>query len=225
MLESFSDWKSIGFILYLIGISFLGYMISATCPTIDYIFKKAEKEDEKNFGLKSLLFFIGFFSLCTFIVSIIHYVNIEYKAIWDYIYMFEVSYFKIIDFQILSLFDLLDNTDLLNTAIIITSERTIWMIIESLIDSFEVDKKKLILVQIIISSPFACIIGLIFAIAIFGCIICLPLFKIFSTGEKNNSEKKEEQDVNIMEEVNINNLEQLNIEYSKTNSERNNSIS
>ena len=58
MLESFSDWKSIGFILYLIGISFLGYMISATCPTIDYIFKKAEKEDEKNFGLKSLLFFL-----------------------------------------------------------------------------------------------------------------------------------------------------------------------
>ena len=58
------------------------------------------------------------------------------------------------DFQILSYFDFFDNADIFNTTLAITVEKLLWMIIETLIDSYVENKKWLVLVQIIATSLF-----------------------------------------------------------------------
>ena len=51
-------------------------------------------------------------------------------------------FFKIIDFQILTVFNFYDNSDLFNTTLAITLEKLLWMIIETIIDSYVENKKK-----------------------------------------------------------------------------------
>ena len=75
-------------------------------------------------------------------------------------------FFKIIDMIILSFYDLFDNSDIFNTSLAITFEKLIWMIVEAIIDAFIVNKKALILVQIIVTSVFFAMI------IIFICFDC-----------------------------------------------------
>ena len=80
--------------------------------------------------------------------------------------MAECIFFKVLDLMILSFFDFFDNTDIFNSSLAITVEKFMWMIIEVLIDAFVSNKKKLILVQIIITS-----MGIGIFIIMFFCFI------------------------------------------------------
>ena len=66
--------------------------------------------------------------------------------------MAEFIYFKVLDFQILSFFDFLDNSDIFNTTLVITFEKLLWKIIETIIDIVVKNIRTLILIQIIITS-------------------------------------------------------------------------
>ena len=72
--------------------------------------------------------------------------------------MAEFILFKIIDFRILSFYDFFDNSDIFNTTLAITFEKLLWMIIETIINTYVENKKSLVLVQIIATSI---ILGLI----------------------------------------------------------------
>ena len=81
--------------------------------------------------------------------------------------MTEFTFFKILDFQILTFFDFFDNSDIFNTTLAITLEKLIWMIVETIIEAFVEDTKILVIIQIVITS-----IALIF---ITFCIIIIIL--------------------------------------------------
>ena len=66
--------------------------------------------------------------------------------------MTEFIFFKILDFLILTFFNFYDNSDIFNTTLAITLERLLWMIVETIIESLVENKKRLVLVQIIITS-------------------------------------------------------------------------
>ena len=163
------------------------------------------------------LFLVCFLSLITFIISLIYYKIDKYKGVWDYLYMLNVSCFKIIEFQLLTLFGIFNSDDFLDASLLLVLERAIWTIIENILDNFEVNTKKLILIQIIFSS----IIGIPVGLILFIILICIfpYIFKGRSGKDNNNqsSEKEKEKNVNIIEEFN---LEEINIENYNTNSKK-----
>ena len=79
-------------------------------------------------------------------------------------------FFKIIDFQILTVFNFYDSSDLFNTTLAITLEKLLWMIIETIIDTYVENKKKLVLVQLIVTAPASAF--LIFLMAVFIVFVC-----------------------------------------------------
>ena len=80
-------------------------------------------------------------------------------------------FFKIIDFQILTVFNFYDNSDLFNTTLAITLEKLLWMIIETIIDTYVENKKKLVLVQLIVTAPISAILLLfIVPCSVLACI-------------------------------------------------------
>ena len=114
-----------------------------------------------------ILFFLFSFTIFTFVTSICYLAedNLTRKR-WDNIFMAEFIFFKVLDLQILSFYDFLDNSDIFNTSLAITVEKFIWMIIENIIDTY-VDKKKwLVLCQLIITSIPTVIIVLLLIILI-----------------------------------------------------------
>ena len=80
------------------------------------------------------------------------------KKRWDYIYMVGFGAFKTMDLMLLSFYDFFDNSDIFNTTLAITFEKLLWMIIETIINTYVENKKSLVLVQIIATSI---ILGLI----------------------------------------------------------------
>ena len=144
------------------------------CSVIDK--KKKEKiNDNKKETFKiwdlcgiSIIPFFGFI-IFTFFSSIFYYKDDNLKRErWNNIIMAEFIFFKVIDFQILSFFNFLDNSDIFNTTLAITFEKLLWMIIETIIDTCVKNTKSLILVQIIVTSI---ILGLfLFSILIY--LIC-----------------------------------------------------
>ena len=143
MLNSFSDWKSIGFIIYLIVINLLGMIFSIFLRSLKLI-----KSDSfpKTIVLIFPILLICFLSLITFIMSVIYYKIEKYKGVWDYLYMIDVSCFKLIEFLLLTLFGIFTNDDLLDSSLSLILERAIWIFIENMLDNFEVNTKKLILI-------------------------------------------------------------------------------
>ena len=143
MLTSFSDWKSIGFIIYLIVINLLGMIFSIFLRSLKLI-----KSDSfpKTIVLIFPILLICFLSLITFIMSVIYYKIEKYKGVWDYLYMIDVSCFKLIEFLLLTLFGIFTNDDLLDSSLSLILERAIWIFIENMVDNFEVNIKKLILI-------------------------------------------------------------------------------
>ena len=77
--------------------------------------------------------------------------------------MFNVSCFKLIEFQLFTLYRSYHD-DFLDASLLLVLERAIWIIIENVFDNFEVDIKKLILTQIIFSSILGIPTGLILVI-------------------------------------------------------------
>ena len=115
--------------------------------------------DLKNYTFKVILLierntcFYYIFIIFTFITSVCYYTDDNLKRErWNNIIMAEFIYFKVLDFQILSFFNFLDNSDIFNTTLVITFEKLLWMIIETIIDTYVKNTRKLILIQIIVTS-------------------------------------------------------------------------
>ena len=94
---------------------------------------------------------------------------------WNNVIMAQYIFFKIIDIIMLTFYDIFDNSDLFNSSLVITIEKFLWMIIETLIYSFEVKTKYLIIIQILCSS----IIALPIVLPVFYCFFTLFLQFIF----------------------------------------------
>ena len=94
--------------------------------------------------------------------------------------MAEFIIFKILDLQILSFFDFFNDSDIFNTTLIITFEKLVWMIIETILDAYVENEKSLVLVQIIVTSITT------FFIVINGICLLLSLCCCCEDSEKKN---------------------------------------
>ena len=170
LVNDFSYSKNMKFYITLFLFS-LGFGI-AYSPSNNSVKEKEEKEKKTNDNtpfnyLSFISLFLFGFTLFTFISSIYYYKEDNtQRNKWDNIIMAECIFFKVLDLMILSFFDFFDNTDIFNSSLAITVEKFMWMIIEVLIDAFVSNKKKLILVQIIITS-----MGIGIFIIMFFCFI------------------------------------------------------
>lgn len=139
--------------------------------------------------------------------------------------MLNVSCFKLIEFQLFTLFGIFNSNDFLDASLLLILERAIWMIIENIFDNFGVNTKKLILIQIIFSSILGIPVCFILCLLLLLGIFSIPKkFKGRSEEENNNqsSESKEEKNVNIIEEFKLEEIiSESNNSSSKKSSERN----
>ena len=193
LLDTYSYSKNIKFYIALFIISIIFGIIAAFNGTIslkekekeskesDEVKETEESKEQKNgkddcwntnyCGLFSyLLSLIICYSFLTFISSFCYYFEEKpSRKRWDNILMAEYIYFKTIDMSILSFFDFFDNTDIFNTSLFITLEKFIWMIVEAIFELAKVNKKILIIIQIIISG-IPTIFYIVFIIyGIIGC--------------------------------------------------------
>ena len=171
LLNDYSYSKNMKFYCALFIISlffgiFLVYKCSENPKDIN------QKKDPKILDYINISFIPLFgFIIFTFISSVCYFTdNNLIRERWNNIIMTEFIYFKVLDFQILSFFDFLDNSDIFNTTLAITFEKLLWMIIETIIDAYVKNKKALVLVQIIVTSL---IIGILFIPLIIIIIIAL----------------------------------------------------
>ena len=117
--------------------------------------------------------FLILISILTFISSICYYIdNNLTRERWGNIVMAEFIIFKILDLQILSYFDFFNDSDIFNTTLIITFEKLVWMIIETILDAFVENKKSLVLVQIIVTSITTFLIVMRGISLLFLCCYC-----------------------------------------------------
>lgn len=123
MLKTFSDWKSIGFIIYLIVINLIGIIFATIIRLVKLINKN--ESFPKSILLLGPIILVCFLSLITFIISLIYYKIDKYKGVWDYLYMLNVSCFKLIEFQLFSLFGIFNNEDFFNSSLLLVLERAI----------------------------------------------------------------------------------------------------
>ena len=183
LFSEYSYTKNIKFYcaLFILSLFFGVIIIYKFC----YLTKEEEKENKSNKDIKdcyqckschlfdrSFVFMIVFI-IFTFISSICYYTdnNLDRER-WNNIIMAEFIFFKIIDFQILTFFNFYDNSDLFNTTLAITFEKLLWMIIETIIDSFVETKKSLITVQIILTSIFVAIFSIFIFIFVLSLCLC-----------------------------------------------------
>ena len=172
-MKKYSYSKSFKFYIALIILSlFLGILLVFTTDTDRKrkIMKKNSCSKLDNYFDLSLCF-IFVFIIFTFICSVCYLCDDKlYRERWNNIIMTEFIFFKVLDFQLLTFFDIFDNSDLFNTTLAITLEKLVWMLIETIIEAFVENKKNLVIVQIIVTSiPLGLfIIGIIIAIVI-GC--------------------------------------------------------
>ena len=208
MYTSFSDWKNIGFLFYYIGINFFSAFFG--CCFSVYKSKINKSNIGNCFIFSTIVLFICFLSSISFITSLIYYKLDKHTGVWDYLYMLNVSTFKIIEFQIFSAFGAFNSNNIFESSLLINLERAIWGIFETFLDNFEANTKKLVLVQIIFSSILGILSSLIIVITIFALIFCFSAFKGICGNEEqdNNSGKKGDKNVDIVEEYKI---EELNI--------------
>ena len=100
--------------------------------------------------LSGLLF--GMYSIFTLIFSIVYLVSKNPTGKhYENCIIAELIFFKTADLHMLSFYDFLDDEDCLNTSVIITFERFLWMIVEVIIDCAETNWTILVSIQIGIS--------------------------------------------------------------------------
>ena len=173
MLYDYSYIKSLKFYnpLLIFSLSF-GVFIVYQCKME---VKRKDQKDDCNRKLDFLfqiafLFLFGFI-IFNFLSSVIYYTDKKInRERWNNIIMANFIFFKIIDFQILTVFNFYDSSDLFNTTLAITLEKLLWMIIETIIDTYVENKKKLVLVQLIVTAPASAF--LIFLMAVFIVFVC-----------------------------------------------------
>ena len=187
MYTSFSDWKNIGFLFYYIGINFFSAFFGCC-------FSVCKSNIGNCFIFSTIVLFICFLSSLSFITSLIYYKLEKHTGVWDYLYMLNVSTFKIIEFQIFSAFGVFNSNNVFDSSLLLNLERAIWGIIETFLDNFEANAKKLVLVQIIFSSILGILSSLIILITILSLIFCFSIFKgICGNEEENKIRKKTEK--------------------------------
>lgn len=106
MLNNFSDTKNIVILLIYILIGcIIGSIASLTIP-----FTKNEKKgDNKNISskftiFKPVMYFMGGYTINTFILSLIYYILNNHKTFWDYLFIYYISLFNIFELYIFGLF-------------------------------------------------------------------------------------------------------------------------
>ena len=124
-----------------------------------------------------------------------------------------VSYFKLIEFQIITFYGLYNSNNLFDSSLLLNLERAFWMLIENIIDNFDADRRKLVLVQIIFSSILGIPTGWVIIGLIVYAIYLLILKCLCGTGkiDEQSSEKNEENEENNVGVVEVFNLDQINI--------------
>ena len=107
----------------------------------------------KKFMIIGLIFgFIFYYSIFITICSICYIKEDNHsRKRWDNITMASFIFFKCIDLQILLYFDFYSNDDIFNETLGITAEKVLWMLIETVINYFEIKKKHLVIAQIVFS--------------------------------------------------------------------------
>ena len=161
LLNEYSFSKNIKFFYTLIIISiFFGMIFVYVCGVEILEETKEEKEKKNDDSDNKLICFIAIiciylftYIIFTLVCSACYYAddNINRER-WNNVIMTEYIFFKILDLQILTFFNFYDNSDIFNTSLAITLERLLWMIVETIIDSLVENKRRLVLVQIIITS-------------------------------------------------------------------------
>ena len=125
--------------------------------------------------------------------------------------MLNVSTFKIVEFQLFAGFGAFNSNNIFDSSLLLNLERAIWGIIETILDNFEANTKKIVLVQIIFSSVLGIPSSLLFLLTLLALIFCFnSVCKGVCGNEEQdkNSEKNEENNVDIVEEYK---LEDINI--------------
>ena len=102
-----------------------------------------------------LSYFLFFFSFQAFFYSK-EYISTDFYTgdLLDNLLSNMITLFKSLDFQMLSYYDFFDDSDCLNTAVVITFEKFFWMIIEVVLDSTEISTKTLFIIQLVCSIIF-----------------------------------------------------------------------
>jgi len=174
LLNDYSYIKNLKFYITLLIFSlFFGFLIVYKCKM--EVKKKYSNDDcssKIDFLLQVTFVFLFGFIIFNFFSSIFYYTDKRInRERWNNVIMANFIFFKIIDFQILTVFNFYDNSDMFNTTLAITLEKLLWMIIETIIDTCVKNKKKLVLVQLIVSAPIAALLILIMICGIvFACV-------------------------------------------------------
>lgn len=131
---------------------------------IYYLLHLVNRVNAKDiFNFTSVLFFI--YSLYTLIFSIIYLANGKPSGKhWENTIMSEIVFMKMLDFHMLTFYDFFDDLDCLNTSVVITFARYLWILIEVLIDILEIKTTILISLQIGFSS--ICFFSILFIVII-----------------------------------------------------------
>ena len=174
LLKKFSFTKTIKFFLvFLICVFHINIYTLLILPYLN--FAKYGYDDKTNLIPKLicafiLIYLIGIYSLFIFIYSIVYIASKDTSGIhYENCIIASIIFFKNTDFYSLSFYDFLDDMDCLNTSVIITFERFLWIIIEVIIDSAETNWTILVSIQI----------GISFIILIlFGLFICKFIIKL-----------------------------------------------
>ena len=102
-----------------------------------------------------LVYFLFFTSSLSFAYSIKYLKNNFTDQQLEYMLTNTIALFKTMDFQMLSYYDFFDDSDCLNTAVVITFEKIFWMIIEVFfLDYLEIKTKILFIIQVSFASFF-----------------------------------------------------------------------
>ena len=129
---------------------------------------KTENKTIIHTHLIIILVFLIITSVVNFIFSIIYLAkDMPSGGKWDDILMASIIMYKSVDLTMLSYYDFFDDSDFLNTSVVITFERFLWMVIEVFLDNSKIKIKNLIILQLAISSVFS----LIFVMMIVNSII------------------------------------------------------
>ena len=162
LLKKFSFTKNIKiFLAFLICVGLINLYILFILPVFQ--FSEYFKNEKYNFPkiisaiLSGLLF--GMYSIFTLIFSIVYLVSKNPTGKhYENCIIAELIFFKTADLHMLSFYDFLDDEDCLNTSVIITFERFLWMIVEVIIDCAETNWTILVSIQIGISLILCCLL-------------------------------------------------------------------
>ena len=155
LLKKFSFTKNIKiFLAFLICVGLINLYILFILPVFQ--FSEYFKNEKYNFPKIISAFLSGFlFGIYSYFTSIFSIVYLASKnptgKHYENCIIAELIFFKTADLHMLSFYDFLDDEDCLNTSVIITFERFLWMIVEVIIDCAETNWTILVSIQIGIS--------------------------------------------------------------------------